>query len=109
MLKYITWRAKKINANLIEHPNTNDRVNLETAWAITFTETPYQIADGRYISFLEHAWNITQAQLDHWRTLDPAFEFTIIDETTTNTLLSELWDVTVTNFIFTDNRPVLEL
>jgi len=105
MKKYITWKPKKVNSNLIEHPNTNDRVNKETKWAIIFTETPYQIADGRYISFLEHDWNIVQAQLDNWKVLDPAFEFTIIDEVEANLLLSELWDVSVTDFIFSDNRP----
>jgi len=113
MKKYVTWKPKKINDNLYEHPNTNDRVNSETNWAITFTETSYQIADLRYISFLEHSWEIPQAQLDNWKILDPAFEFTIIDETEANELLLEFWLdeneeplISVTDFIFADIRPM---
>jgi hypothetical protein len=106
MKKYITWKPKKINDYLYEHPNTNDRVQTETSWAIIFTETSFQIDDGRYISLVEHADDMPQSEIDHWRELDTAYEFTIIDETTANTLISELWDVTVSNFIFTDNRPV---
>lgn len=106
MQKIITWKAKKINDYLYEHPNTNDRVQTETSWAITFTETNFQIADGRYISLVQHADNMSQESIDYWRELDPAYEFTIIDEATANSLLAELWDVTISNFIFTDNRPV---
>lgn len=107
MKKYITWKEKKINDNLYQHPNTDDMVNKNTNWEIKFFETPYKIADGRYVSYIEHAWTIPQARLDQYRTFDPAFEFTIIDEATANSLLSQLGDVTVSNFVFTDNRPVL--
>jgi len=107
--KYVTWKPKQVNSNLYEHPCTNDRVNKETNWQIIFTETRFQLADWRYVSFLEHDWNIVQEQLDNWKVLDPAFEFTIITEEEANILLNELGDITVSNFEFIDNRPVLDI
>jgi hypothetical protein len=104
--RYVTWKRKMVDTCCYKDPNTDDRVFSETNWGTTFIETPYQIADWRFISLVEYPDTCTQQEIDYFKTLDPAFEFTFIDETTANTLLSELWDVTVTNWVFSDNRPV---
>lgn len=85
-------------------PNTDWAFENATEGAI-FTETPYQIADGRFISVVEYPDETTQSTIDWLILAYSVFEFTFIDETEANLLLSELWDVTVTNFIFKDNRP----
>jgi len=105
MKQYITWKRKKINDFRYEDPNTNDRVNVETGWITTFFETPYQITDGRFISYVEYPDITSVEEVEYFRNLDPDFSFTFIDELEANTLLSELWDVTVSDFVFTDNRP----
>jgi len=55
---------------------------------------------------VEYPDETTQARIDELITAYAPFEFTFIEEAEANTLLSELGDVTVSNFIFTDNRPV---
>jgi hypothetical protein len=105
MKKYITWKRKKVNENCYKDPNTDNRTNEETTWQATFTETTYKINDGRFISFVEYSDDCLEDDVETFRNLDPDFEFTFIDENTANTLLSELGDVTVSNFEFTDNRP----
>lgn len=108
MKQYITWEAKKKNDNCFEHPNTNNIVEIETNWQTIFTETPYKIADGRYISFVEYPNDTDEPTKLKYLNLEPEFKFKFIDETEANLLLSELGDVTVSNFIFEDNRPNLD-
>lgn len=116
MKQYITYKRKKINEFLYEDPNTNNRVYKETWGKTIFTETPYKIPDGRFISIVEYADTETAENIEYFRTLDLAFEFTFIDELTANTLLKELWTdetwiqyVKVNNFIFEDNKPTLNI
>ena len=106
---YVTWKRKKINDNCYQDPNTNNRTELETNWQAVLTETPYKISDGRFISFVEYSNDCTAESIEYFKNLDPAFEFTFIDENQTNVLLSELWDITVNNFVFTNNNPVLDM
>ena len=105
MKRLITWKRVQATPNYFIDPNTNNQFNDTTEWA-TFTETPYKIADGRFISMVEYPDATTQARIDELIASYSAFEFTFIDETTANALLAELWDVSVSNFIFTDNRPI---
>jgi len=107
MKQYITWNRKKVNDFLYEDPNTNNRVSKETNWQTTFNETGFQIADGRFISWVEYPDTTTQEEITYYLSLEPEFNFNLIDETEANALLSELWEVSVNNFIFTDNRPLL--
>ena len=104
MKRYLTYKRKKINDNLYEDPNTNNRVSNETCPWTTFTETCYQVADGRFIAIIEYADTTTDEEVEAFRILDTAFDFTFLDETEANAFLSELWDVTVSNHVFTDNR-----
>ena len=104
--KLITWKRVKVNENRFVDPNTDWAFEKATEWA-TFTETPYQIADWRFISFVEYPDTTTQEQINTLINEYSAFEFTFIDEATVNQLLSELWDVSVNNFIFTDNRDIM--
>ena len=105
MQRYITWTRKKVNDNLYADPNTNDRVNIETNWQTTFYETPYQINDWRFISYVDYPDTTTEEEITYYLWLEPEFNFTLITEEEANTLLSELWDVSVSNFEFKDNRP----
>ena len=105
MQRYITWKRVQTSPTQFIDPNTNNTFNEVTNWA-TFTETPYQIADWRFISVIEYPDNTTQERINSLMAEYSAFEFTFITEEEANTLLSELWDVKVSNFNFTDNRPI---
>ena len=106
MKKYITWNRKKVNDNYYQDPNTNDRASLESGWVVTFTETPYQL-NWTFISVVEYPDNTPQEQLDYFMSIDPDFNFTILTEEEANALLQTAynWEVSVNNFVFTDNRP----
>jgi len=106
MKRYITYKRKRINDNLFQDPNTNNRVEIETGWMTKFFETSYQHADWRFLAHVEYPDEATVEQVEYFRLLDPAFEFTFITEQEANTLLQQTynWDVTVTDFVFTDNR-----
>ena len=105
MKRYVTWKEKKINDNLYIHPNTNGRVEEETWWKTIFIETDYKHSDGRFMSVVEYPNTTTPEEVEAFRLLDPAFEFTFITEAEANTFLASLWEVSVSNFEFTDNRP----
>ena len=102
--KYITRKRVKVSEYKYIDPNTDGQFGSVTSNA-TFIETPYKIADGRFISIVEYPDTTPQATIDWLIASYAPFEFTFIDEATANILLSELWDVTVSNFVFTDNRP----
>ena len=106
MKRYITYKRKQINLNCFQDPNTNNRVEIETNWVTKFTETAYQHTDWRVLSYVEYPDETTAEQVEYFRLLDPAFEFTFITESQAIDLLNETygWEVTVSNFIFTDNR-----
>ncbi len=110
--KYVTWKAKKVNDNCYQHPNTDWRANNESNWDIIFTESPYQAIDGRYMSFVEHDWALPQARLDQLMWVEPAFEFTSVTEESINADLLEAywmtWEhqaVSYSNFEPNDLRP----
>lgn len=96
-----------MNEFCYKDPCTDDRVNKETGWITTFTETPYCISDWRFISLVEYPDNCTEENVEYFKNLDPDFEFTFITELEANTLLNGCynWLVTVKDFVFTDNRP----
>lgn len=106
MKQYVTYKRKKINDHFFADPNTNNGVERETGGVIKLYETPYEV-DGVFIAYIEYDENIVNVQqIEYFKNLDPAFEFTIIDESTVNILLSQIWDIIVQDFVFTDNRPV---
>lgn len=106
MQNYITWIWKPVEWG-IEHPNTHDQDKTVSWDEVNFTETPYFFSDGRNLAYITYNENITSYQdLVDFAAVEPAFELTIIDEIEANLLLSELWDVSVTDFVFEDNRPV---
>jgi len=101
-MKYVTW----CSCDMIEchkiHPNTNLYWAENQSW--TFTETCYE-SDWTYIWFLDS------------ETI-PETNFNIVEKTEAevNTLLTSWywldWEsnpfVSVSNYVFTDNRPILE-
>ena len=105
--KYITWNRKKINDNRYTDPNTDNLFENSTT-AGTFHETPYQIADWRFISWIEYPELTTEERINELITAHSDFNFTFITEAEANTFLESLADdtgwVTVSNFIFSDTR-----
>ena len=108
MKKYLTYKRKKISDNYYQDPNTNNRVELETNWVTKFTETAYEHADWRFLAYVEYPDETTNEQVEYFRLLDPAFEFTFITEAQATDILNETygWEVVVTSFVFTDNRTI---
>ena len=104
MQRLITWKRVKVSEFQLIDPNTNWQFEAATTGA-KFIETPYEIKDGRFISVVEYPNETTQEQIDWLILAYKPFEFTFITEDEANVLLSELWEVTVANFIFEDNRP----
>ncbi len=105
MKRYITYTRKKINDNFYSDPNTNGRVEEETNWVTKFYETPYEV-NWVFLAYVSYPSETEQSEVEYFKNLDPEFNFTFITEEEANTLLSELWDVSVSNFDFTDNRPL---
>lgn len=106
MKNYITWIWIPVEW-WIEHPNTHDQDKTGTGWQISLIETPYEFSDGRNLATIEYNEVIvSQDDLISFANIKPEFDLTIIDEIGANDLLSELWDITVVNFHFTDNRIV---
>ena len=106
MKRLITWNRVQVSTYNLIDPNTNNQFNEVTEGAI-FHETNLQLADGRFVSLVEYPDATTQERLDELIAAYAPFHFTFIEEAEANTLLAELWDVTVANFEFTDNRPLL--
>lgn len=109
--QYLTWKRVKVNDNFYRDPNTDNVFKAITTWAI-FHETPFQIPDWRFVSWVEYPDNTPQERIDQVISQNIAFEATFITEIQANLLLRELWVdennnayVTVANFVFTDNRP----
>lgn len=101
---YITWNEIVVNPNKKIHPNTEDYY--VTNWEWVFNETKYTDWNGLYIWLLD---NPTIPTL--------SFNFQIVEKTEAevNALLLQWywvdWEsnpyVTVSNYVFTDNRPQL--
>lgn len=111
MRNYVTYKRKEINDHFFADPNTWDAVYKETWWLISLNETPYQ-NDGVFISWIEYGDDIKPEQLVYFQTLDPDFEFKIVDESTINNMLQVYgkddngnYYVSVKDFIFIDKRP----
>ena len=114
MKNYVTYTRKQIDERFYADPNTNNWVHEQTGWQITFNETSYEI-DGVFVSWIEYADTIKPAELEYFRTLDPAFNFQIVTEADINELLKTYgqdeennYYVSVSDFIFTNNIPVDE-
>lgn len=115
--KYVTWKAKKVNDNCYQHPNTDGRASSESNWDINFIETPYKSAEWVYIGIAEHDWALPQARLDALMIVDPDFQFYSATEEEVNTLLLDTygyveWEwiqppmVSYSNHVVTDLRPI---
>lgn len=104
MRKYITYKRVQASPVLFLDPNTNGNFQSATNGS-TFYETPY-IVDWIFLASVEYPNETTQEQIDTLIAWYSAFEFTFITEIEANTLLATLWEVSVENFIFTDERPV---
>ena len=96
-MKYITWKQITVNENKIIHPNTENF--WEYNWDCIFQETWFTDWNWTYIWILESE-TIPSTPFD--------FNITEKTETEINTLLNTWynWDVTVDNYIFTDNRKL---
>lgn len=104
MKRYITYKRKKENENFYSDPNTNwkfDRLTVDSK----FYETPYEV-DWVFLAYVEYPDETTVEEIEYFRNLDPAYNFTFITEEQANELLANLWDVSVSNFQFNDNRPL---
>jgi len=105
MQRYITYKRVKENEFKYNDPNTDWKFEEATNDSV-FNESPYLLVDGRFVCDVIYPDNTTQEQIDWLIIANSSFEFTFITEEEANSLLSELWDVTVNNFIFTDNREI---
>ena len=111
--EYILWYAKKKNDNYYEHPNTNGEFQKQVGIESTFIETPYQDVDWAYLSYIDYPDTTTQTDKDNHILANPEFKFKLISEKKANQMLENMgFDdngnpyVTVSNFVFTDNRPL---
>lgn len=105
MRKYITYTRKKENDNFYSDPNTNNRVEEETNWVTKFFETAYD-HNWVFLAYVEYPDATTPDEISYFQNLDPEFNFTFITEAEANTHLSSIWDITVKDFVFEDNRPL---
>lgn len=91
----ITWNEKIIEAYCKKHPNTDGYYN--TLWQWTLTETSFTDWNWLYIGILDNP-------------TIPTNDFQIVEKTEAevNTLLNTWypWLVTVSNWIFSDNRSL---
>lgn len=107
MKQYVTWKLVPVEWGM-KHPITHDWDKEYTNNRVDFFETPYSFSDGRNLAIITYDENtITQEELDSYKLIEPLFELTIISESDINTLfLNEYeWLVSVTDFVFLDNRP----
>ena len=105
MKRYITNTRKKINDNYYQDPNTNGIVEDATSWVTVFTETKYEL-NWVFLWIVEYPDDSSDELVEYFRVFDEAFSFTFITEEKANEMLSEIWDISVSDFVFTDNRPV---
>lgn len=105
MKRYITYTRKKESDSFYSDPNTNNRVERETNWVTKFYETPYEI-EWVFLAYVEYPNETTSEQVEYFKKLDPNYNFTFITEEQANELLNKLWDVSVSNFEFRDNRTL---
>lgn len=94
-MKLVTWNEITVNPNKKIHVNTEHFWT--TNWEWTFTETEFSDGNGLYIWLLDNSIVPTTP-----------FDFQITEKTEAevNALLNTWysWDVTVSNFVFTDSR-----
>ena len=106
MLRYITYTRKKVNDNYYMDPNSQNTFENQTTNS-TFYETPYEI-NWTFIAYVEYPDDTTQDRIDELLQAYTSFNFSFITEEEANELLSELWDVSVKDFVFTDNIPIID-
>ncbi len=105
--RYILWNRVKINDNKYIDPNSDNLYSNSTNWG-TFHETPYLLDNWKFVSWIEYPSETTQERIDELVEAFSWFNFEFVTEAEANDLLSELWDVTVSDFVFEDLRPVPE-
>ena len=105
VMKYITYSRVKANDNFYLDPNTNNSFENATNNS-KFNETPYEV-DGVFLATVEYPDTTTQEEIDGLLLAYKDFGFAFISEEEANEHLSKIWDVSVEDFIFTDNRPVM--
>lgn len=102
--RYITFFRKKENENFYSDPNTNwkfDRLTVDSK----FYETPYEV-NWTFLAYVEYPDNTLLSTIDNFIVENSEYNFTFLTEEEANEFLSNLWDVSVKDFIFTDNRPL---
>jgi len=103
MKNYILWDRIKVSENRYIDINTDwafDNVTTDS----TFTETPYNVWL-RFLWVVEYPADTTQEVIDTLVAEHSEFNCVFITEAEANTFLAEIWDITVSDYIFTDNRP----
>ena len=108
MKQYVSWKLKPVEWGF-EHPITHDRDKEVTGGKIDFLETQYMNGDNVNIWIIEYDETIvTQEDLILFASAEPLFKLTILTELEVIDFLSVPynWEVTVQDFIFTDNREV---
>ena len=103
MRRYITYKRVKASDNFYLDPNTNWQFEQATENS-KFYETPYQY-NWTFLAYVEYPDATTQERIDTLMQSYTSFNFTFITEAGANVFLSQIWDITVANFVFTDNRP----
>ena len=105
MKQYITYTRVRANDNLYLDPNTNDSFENATKDS-KFNETPYG-KDWVFLASVEYPDTTTQEEIDGLILAYKEFEFTFISEEQANLLLKWIDElISVSNFKFTDNRPL---
>ena len=103
MKRYITYKRKEVNWHFLD-PNTNNAFEKATINSI-FQETPYQNA-GVFLGVIEYPESTTQEIIDDMLQKYSEFNFSFIAENEANLFLQTIWEITVKDYIFTDNRPL---
>jgi len=102
MRKYITYQRIKANENFYLDPNTNGAFEQATENS-KFNETPYE-HNWVFLWHIEYPDATPQEVIGGLLEEYKDFHFTFITEVEANTFLAQIWDVTVKDYIFTDNR-----
>ena len=111
MKQYITWINHKKNTNNFQHPNTNwfaDSIDSDFIFHETQYTWPKNPVLQEYVWTLEYPDTKTNWEIAQYKSWLSKFQLKDKTEVEINALLNTryAWDVTVTDFVFTDNRPM---
>ena len=102
--KYVKWKRVKVNDNFYKDINTNNTFQNETKDS-EFQETPYEL-NWYFLGIAKYPQDTPQDFIDGLLNKFSEFEAEFITEEEANEFLAKIWDITVKDYEFTDNRPL---